>query len=76
METTTIKIHLTTKRALDALGALYKSYDEVIYGLISEVKKKNLIRELKLAYLAKAKEDSEIAEEWDSISQEMGEVWK
>ncbi|MBS3169915.1 hypothetical protein J4210_05510 [Candidatus Woesearchaeota archaeon] len=68
METTTVKIHKSTKNVLDEIKTDDESYDEVIKRVVSEVKHKNLVRELVTAYKVKATEDKELNKEWESAS--------
>ncbi|MEK6900142.1 MAG: hypothetical protein AABX05_03380 [Nanoarchaeota archaeon] len=68
METTTIKVYSTTKNALDDVRQGQETYDKVISRLISQNKKKNLVKELVEAYQSKAKDDIKIAKEWDAVS--------
>lgn len=68
MSTTTVKLHFSTKHALDDFRGNEESYDEVINRLISEVKSKNLVKELIAAYQNKANEDKKTVEEWESSS--------
>ncbi len=68
MSATTIKLHFSTKHALDDFRGNEESYDEVIQKLISEVKSKNLVKELIAAYQNKAEEDKKIVAEWSPSS--------
>jgi hypothetical protein len=68
MSTTTVKLHFSTKHALDDFRGNEESYDKVINRLIYEVKNKNLVKELIAAYQNKAEEDKKIVEEWESSS--------
>lgn len=68
MSTTTIKLHSSTKHALDDFRGSEESYDEVVQKLISEVKSKNRVKELIAAYQDKAEEDKKTVEEWGSSS--------
>ncbi len=68
MESTTVKIHKNTKNGLDEIKNDYESYDEVIKRIVSEVKQKNLVKELVAAYKTKAIEDKEINKEWETTS--------
>ncbi len=68
MESTTVKIHKSTKNVLDEIKNNYESYDEVIKRMVSEVKQKNLVKELVTAYKTKAIEDKEINKEWENTS--------
>lgn len=68
MEATTIKIHEETKLLLDEIKDDGESYDFVINRMVSEVKNKNLTKELVEAYGRKAKEDKQINKEWDKAS--------
>ena len=60
MDSATVKIHENTKEDLDELRQNYETYDDVINKLISEVKKKHLVKELIQAYKSKAKEDKQL----------------
>ncbi|MEK6900999.1 MAG: hypothetical protein AABX37_01520 [Nanoarchaeota archaeon] len=70
MSTTTIKIHDDTKHALDQMGLESETYDQVISKLISEVKKKNLVKELIEGYKNNAKRDKQIVQEWEHTSED------
>jgi len=68
VESTTVKIHKSTKNVLDEIKTNYESYDEVIKRIVSEVKHKSLVKELVTAYKTKATEDKEINKEWENSS--------
>lgn len=68
MQTTTIKLYPHTKHALDDLKQDQDTYDRVIFKLVAQAKKKNLIKELVEAYQSRAQEDVKIAQEWDAAS--------
>jgi hypothetical protein len=68
MTITTVKLHSSTKHALDDFRGTEESYDEVVQKLISEVRSKNLVKELIAAYQDKAEDDKEINAEWGSSS--------
>ena len=68
MDITTVKIHQSTKNALDEIRTNYESYDEVIKRLVSEAKHKNLVKELVAAYKTKAIEDKNINQDWEKSS--------
>jgi poly(A) polymerase Pap1 len=70
MDTTTVKIHMSTKEDLDELRQNYETYDDIINKLISEVKKKNLVKELIEGYKSNAKRDKRIVEEWEHTSED------
>ncbi|HIG93820.1 MAG: hypothetical protein QT02_C0004G0010 [archaeon GW2011_AR9] len=70
MDTTTVKIHQSTKEDLDELRQDYETYDDVINKLISEVKKKNLVKELIEGYKSNAKRDKQMVKEWDHTSED------
>jgi len=68
MQTTTIKLYPKTKHALDEFRQEQETYDQVISRLVSQTKKKNLVKELIEAYRSKAEEDIKTAQEWDAVS--------
>lgn len=68
MGATTIKVYSKTKHALDDVRQEQETYDQVIFRLITQNKKKNLVKELIAAYQSKAGEDIKIAQEWDAAS--------
>ena len=68
MEATTIKIYPNTKSDLDKLKNNDESYDLIITKLLSEVKRKYLVKELVEAYGKKAEEDKQVEKEWNNIS--------
>ena len=76
MDTTTVKIHQSTKHSLDEVRGENESYDEVINKLLVEMKKKNLVKELIAAYKSMGTEDLDVLEEWESASKETDESWK
>lgn len=71
METTTIKVHQKTKSELDALRSQEESYDQIISRLITHIQRKELQRELIVAYKSMGKKDLELLEEWESSSAEL-----
>lgn len=71
-EATTIKLHRSTKRALDDFKGI-ESYDEAIQVLLSHVKQKHLKADLIEAYKSMGKKDMELLEEWEVASQEVDE---
>ncbi len=68
MEATTIKIYPGTKSDLDKLKNNDESYDLIITKLLSEVKRKYLVKELVEAYGKKTEEDKQIEKEWSKTS--------
>lgn len=68
MGDTTVKIHRSTKDALDDLRSDRDTYDDIINKLISETKNKFLVKELVEAYQNKAEEDKKINDEWKNSS--------
>ena len=68
MQTTTIKLYPKTKHALDEVRQEQETYDQVISRLVTQTKKKNLVKELIAAYQSKAEEDIKTAQEWDAAS--------
>ncbi len=68
MEATTIKVHSSTKHALDEFGAENESYDEIISKLLNEVKRKELRQLLIEGYQQNQQRDSRMAEEWEMVS--------
>ena len=73
MDTTTVKIHRSTKTALHAFKDEHESYDTAIKKLITHLKDKNLKKELIMGYQRMGKADLELLEEWDSASKELNE---
>lgn len=71
MNVTTIKLHKGTKSALDEIRYQNESYDDIINKLISEIRNKNLKKELITAYKSMGKEDLKILEEWEVASKEI-----
>ena len=71
MNTTTIKIHKSTKWALDELMNDSETYDDAISKLIIKNKNRNLKKELINGYKEAAKRDLEILNEWESASLEL-----
>lgn len=71
MEATTIKLYKNTKSVLDSLRQKNESYDEVITKIISELRNKNLKKELIEAYKSMSKEDLKILEDWETTSKEV-----
>ena len=67
----TIKLHKSTKSALDNLKDKFESYDKTIKRLISSVENSNLRAELIDAYKSMGKEDLQYLEEWNHASKEM-----
>lgn len=68
MSTTTVKLHFSTKHALDDFRGNEETYDEIIQKLISEVRSRSLVKELIAAYQCQAEEDKKIVNEWSSAS--------
>ena len=60
MEVTTVKLHKSTKSALDKLRVEKDSYDEVISKLIAQTENKNLKEELIQAYQSLGTEDLQL----------------
>ncbi len=71
METTTIKIHKTTKFILDEFRNENESYDKAIIKIIEKIKNKNLTKNLIEAYKNMGKKDLEILNEWETASKEL-----
>ncbi|MBN1385581.1 hypothetical protein JW968_01230 [Candidatus Woesearchaeota archaeon] len=65
---TTIKIHEDTKASLDRLRRERESYDDLIKRVISMMRRENLEKELKEAYLRMGKKELEMLEEWENAS--------
>ena len=70
MTDTTVKIHPSTKNALDNLKGEYDTYDDVINKLISEVKNKNLVREMIAGYKSNRERDQKLVKEWEHTSED------
>ena len=70
MDATTIKLHKSTKSALDKLRKENESYENVISKLISQAENKGLKDELIAAYKQVGREDLEILAEWENASRE------
>jgi len=70
MADTTVKIHPSTKNALDNLKGEYDTYDDVINKLISEVKNKNLVREMIAGYKSNRERDQKLVKEWEHTSED------
>lgn len=71
MEATTVKLHRSTKSALDQMRQEDESYDEIIQKLVLEMKGKHLKKELIEAYQKKGKQDLQLLEEWEAASLEV-----
>ena len=71
MDTTTVKLHKSTKSILDKFKDKGESYDVVIKRLISNLKKINLKEELIEAYKSMSKNDLKILKEWENTSNEI-----
>ena len=73
MDVTTVKVHKSTKNALDEVRKERESYDDVIGKLIALAKNKNLEKDLIEAYKSLGKDDLEVLEDWESASTEIKE---
>ena len=73
MEITTVKLHKSTKSALDEVRQEDESYDDVIQKLLLEIKSKHLKNDLIEAYKQKSTEDLRILEEWEAVSVDVEE---
>jgi len=71
MDVTTVKLHKSTKTALDKLRGKKDSYDEVVNRLIVQAQNKNLKEELIQAYQSLGTEDLQLLEEWETASKEI-----
>lgn len=71
METTTVKLHKSTKSSLDQLRSNSESYDELINKLILQSKNKDLKNKLIESYKKMGKAELELLEEWEYASKEL-----
>ena len=71
MNVTTVKLHKSTKYALDELKQAGETYDDVIERIISQVRHKDLKTELVEGYKRAAKEQIKILSEWEVASSEL-----
>lgn len=69
MQITTIKIHKKTKSVLDKFKTKKESYDTAINKLVSQIKHKDLEKELKEAYQDRSRYSE--FEEWENASSEV-----
>lgn len=72
MDVTTVKLHKSTKSALDDIRTSGETYDDVINRLISQKRIKQLQKDLIDGYKNASRKDIIILDEWDSSSRE---VW-
>lgn len=68
MKSTTVKLHHSTKQALDALRTESESYDEVISRLVHDSRHKDLKERLVSAYQSVGEEERKLLKEWDAAS--------
>ncbi len=68
MQVTTVKLHKSTKAALDQLKGGRESYDELIAKLIAQNKRKDLRTELIRGYQNMGKADLKLLQDWEAAS--------
>ena len=68
---TTIKLQKSTKSELDKIKLDSESYNAAIKRLVSDARNSSLKEELIEAYKGMGKEDLELLEEWEQVSNEV-----